>query len=109
MRSRNLKKTQIERRTIGYVRVSSAEQANEGVSLAAQEARIGLYGAAMGFDVSEVISDRERRQGALNAPASSVACRRAARRDRTGRDLQARSADPLDARPCRTARTVRAP
>jgi site-specific DNA recombinase len=45
------------RRTIGYVRVSTEEQAKEGVSLSAQEARIAAYCAAMGFDVPEVVRD----------------------------------------------------
>jgi site-specific DNA recombinase len=45
------------RQTIAYVRVSCDEQAVEGVSLAAQEARIAMYCAAMGWTVSDVICD----------------------------------------------------
>ncbi|MEO6835424.1 MAG: recombinase family protein [Candidatus Tumulicola sp.] len=45
------------RRTVGYVRVSTEEQAAAGVSLAAQEARIAAYATAMGWHVSEVIRD----------------------------------------------------
>lgn len=46
-----------ERQTVAYVRVSTEDQAENGVSLAAQTARIGAYCTAMGFDVSEVIRD----------------------------------------------------
>jgi site-specific DNA recombinase len=45
------------RQTIAYVRVSCDEQAVEGVSLAAQEARIAMYCAAMGWTVSDVVCD----------------------------------------------------
>lgn len=38
-------------RAVGYVRVSSDEQAVEGVSLDAQEARIRAYAAMRGFDL----------------------------------------------------------
>lgn len=40
-----------------YVRVSSEEQAVEGISLAAQEAKLRAYAAMRGFDVVEVVSD----------------------------------------------------
>jgi DNA invertase Pin-like site-specific DNA recombinase len=42
---------------VAYVRVSTEEQANEGVSLAAQEARIRSYCAMRGLDLVEVIID----------------------------------------------------
>jgi site-specific DNA recombinase len=45
------------RKTIGYVRVSTQEQADEGVSLAAQSSRIGAYCAARSWDAAEVVHD----------------------------------------------------
>lgn len=44
-------------RFIGYVRVSTDEQATEGVSLAAQAERIRQYAGAMGYDLAEVVED----------------------------------------------------
>ena len=40
-----------------YVRVSTAEQATEGLSLAAQEARLRAYCAMRGLAVAEVVID----------------------------------------------------
>ena len=40
----------MERSTIAYVRVSTAEQTVRGASLAAQEARIAACCAAMGWE-----------------------------------------------------------
>ncbi len=42
---------------IAYVRVSTEEQANEGVSLAAQEARIRAYCAMRGLELADVVID----------------------------------------------------
>ena len=42
---------------VAYVRVSTEEQANEGVSLAAQEARIRAYCSMRGLELVEVITD----------------------------------------------------
>ncbi len=44
-------------RALGYVRVSTEEQAREGVSLDAQEARIRAYATAKDLDLVEVIRD----------------------------------------------------
>lgn len=44
-------------RAIGYVRVSTEEQAAEGVSLEAQEARVRAYCAMRGLDLVEVVVD----------------------------------------------------
>ncbi len=44
-------------RLVAYLRCSTAEQAAEGVSLAAQEARIRAWGDAVGAEVVEVIAD----------------------------------------------------
>lgn len=42
---------------VAYVRVSTEEQANEGVSLDAQEARIRAYCAMRGLELAEVVVD----------------------------------------------------
>jgi DNA invertase Pin-like site-specific DNA recombinase len=42
---------------IAYIRVSTEEQANEGVSLAAQEAKIRAYCTLRGLDLVEVVVD----------------------------------------------------
>jgi site-specific DNA recombinase len=57
MRAKRIKKAISARRTIAYARVSTEEQATIGVSLDAQEARIGAYAIAMGFDVSDIVQD----------------------------------------------------
>lgn len=48
---------QESRRACAYIRVSTEEQALEGVSLAAQEDRIRAYAAAQGLDLGEVYRD----------------------------------------------------
>lgn len=68
MRNRKTRIAAEDRKTIGYVRVSTQDQATEGVSLDAQEARIGAYAAAMGFDVSEVICDAGESAKSLQRP-----------------------------------------
>jgi DNA invertase Pin-like site-specific DNA recombinase len=44
-------------RAVAYIRVSTEEQATEGVSLAAQEAAVRAYCAMRGMDVAEVVID----------------------------------------------------
>jgi site-specific DNA recombinase len=44
-------------RAVGYTRVSSLEQAESGISLAAQEARIRAYCTMQGWECVEVVSD----------------------------------------------------
>src|SRR5271169_1320089 len=44
-------------RAIGYVRVSTAVQVSEGVSLDAQRARIAAWAAANGAELPEVFTD----------------------------------------------------
>jgi site-specific DNA recombinase len=56
------------RKTVAYVRVSTQDQATEGVSLDAQEARIGAYCVAMGFGASEVIRDAGESAKSLQRP-----------------------------------------
>jgi DNA invertase Pin-like site-specific DNA recombinase len=48
--------------------VSTEDQAREGVSLDAQEARIAAYASAMGFDVSENIRDAGESAKSLKRP-----------------------------------------
>src|SRR5579872_3549751 len=45
------------RKSVGYIRVSTEEQAREGVSLAAQDARIRAFAVATGRDLSEIAVD----------------------------------------------------
>ena len=51
------KVTQAEKLTVGYVRVSSDDQAQHGVSLEAQEARIRAFAVATARSLDEVIID----------------------------------------------------
>jgi site-specific DNA recombinase len=57
VRARSASNTPADRRSIAYVRVSTEDQAREGVSLDAQEARVAAYAVAMGWRVSEVVRD----------------------------------------------------
>jgi len=68
MRSRKNAAATADRKTIAYVRVSTADQAAEGVSLDAQEARVASYCAAMGFGVPEVIRDAGESAKSLQRP-----------------------------------------
>jgi site-specific DNA recombinase len=56
------------RRTIGYVRVSTDDQAREGVSLEAQSARIAAYCAALEFPLAETIEDAGESAKGLQRP-----------------------------------------
>lgn len=47
----------LDRSTVAYVRVSTEDQADRGVSLDAQEARIAAYAIALGLEVSEFVRD----------------------------------------------------
>ena len=44
-------------RAIGYVRVSTVEQATEGMSLDAQESRIRAWAEATGAKIVEIVRD----------------------------------------------------
>lgn len=55
-------------RAVGYVRVSSEEQAKEGVSLAAQEAKIRSYCELYGVEITEVVHDAGQSAKSLNRP-----------------------------------------
>jgi DNA invertase Pin-like site-specific DNA recombinase len=67
MRRRKMQIAQ-NRKTVAYVRVSTEDQAREGVSLDAQEARIAAYCAAMGWGVPEVICDAAESAKSLQRP-----------------------------------------
>ena len=68
MRGRKAKSEPPARQTIGYVRVSTQEQAANGVSLDAQEARIVAYCTAMGWHLSTVIRDAGESAKTLKRP-----------------------------------------
>ena len=55
-------------RAMGYVRVSTDDQAREGVSLEVQEARIGAYCAAKGWQLVSVIRDEGKSAKDLKRP-----------------------------------------
>ena len=49
--------TESNRKAVAYVRVSTVEQVNEGVSLPAQEERLAAYARAQGLDLVAVIRE----------------------------------------------------
>jgi site-specific DNA recombinase len=55
-------------KVIGYVRVSTDRQAEQGVSLEAQEAKIRAMATVQGADLSEVIIDGGESAKSLNRP-----------------------------------------
>jgi DNA invertase Pin-like site-specific DNA recombinase len=55
-------------RVIGYVRVSTQEQADGGVSLAAQEAKVRAYAALHDLELVDVIIDAGQSAKTLNRP-----------------------------------------
>jgi DNA invertase Pin-like site-specific DNA recombinase len=66
----NVKKAKIERGAVGYIRVSTVDQADHGVSLEAQEGRIRDWCIANGYVLREVNVDRGLSGGrADNRPA----------------------------------------
>jgi site-specific DNA recombinase len=69
MRHRRQKAAKPSRSIVGYVRVSTEEQASSGVSLDAQEARIGAYCAAMNLDGVCIVGDRGASAKSLERPA----------------------------------------
>jgi site-specific DNA recombinase len=68
MKARRVRLAAVNRRSIAYLRVSTEDQARDGVSLDAQEARISAYARAMEFDVSEVIRDAGESAKSLKRP-----------------------------------------
>jgi site-specific DNA recombinase len=55
-------------KVIGYVRVSTQEQADGGVSLAAQEAKVRAYAALHDLELVEIIIDAGQSAKTLNRP-----------------------------------------
>jgi len=72
-------------KTIGYVRVSTQEQATEGYSLAAQEAKIRAYADLYGLDLVDVVTDAGVSAKSLDRPGLQAALIR----------LEAREAEAL--------------
>lgn len=64
----NKKKSPGKPRAIGYIRVSTAQQASEGVSLDAQEVRIRAYCDLHGLDLIDIIVDAGESAKSLNRP-----------------------------------------
>lgn len=60
-------------RVVGYVRVSTEEQANEGASLAAQRTRLEAYAVAMDLDLVAVFEDAGRSAKNLDRPGIRAA------------------------------------
>ncbi len=59
-------------RAVGYVRVSTEEQAREGISIEAQEERIRALAAAKGWNLSNVIKDAGFSGKNLNRPGAKA-------------------------------------
>jgi site-specific DNA recombinase len=55
-------------RAMGYVRVSTEDQAQNGVSIEAQEAKIRAYCVAKDWDLVTVVRDEGRSAKDLNRP-----------------------------------------
>jgi DNA invertase Pin-like site-specific DNA recombinase len=60
-------------RVVGYIRVSTEQQAEEGVSLDAQRARLEAYAVAMDLDLVEVFEDRGISAKTLSRPGLTEA------------------------------------
>lgn len=67
------------RRVIGYVRVSTDKQADEGVSLEAQRAKLAAYAELYGYALVDVAEDAGRSGSTLDRPALAGALDRLAR------------------------------
>ena len=63
-------------KAIGYIRVSTTEQANEGYSLAAQERKLRAYADLYGIDLVDVIADAGASAKALDRPGLTEALAR---------------------------------
>ncbi len=68
MRGRRARVATADRRTFAHVRVSTEDQATTGVSLDAQEARIGAYCTAIDWKVPEVVRDACESAKSLKRP-----------------------------------------
>jgi len=89
---------------IGYVRVSTDWQAEHGVSLEAQEAKIRAMATVQSAELLEVIFDGGESAKSLNRPGRQRLLALIKRRQSpSGHRRQARSADPQCQRPLLTA------
>ncbi len=68
MTSTRIPRKATPRRIVGYVRVSTEDQAREGVSLAAQEERIRAFAFATGRELDEIVIDAGESAKTLNRP-----------------------------------------
>jgi site-specific DNA recombinase len=84
MRLRKAKATPAERATIGYVRVSTEDQATTGVSLDDQQGRLRAYSAAMGWGSLEAVVDAGESAKSLQRPGIALLLERV-RRDEIAR------------------------
>lgn len=66
MMHRHRRKAAAVRHTVAYIRVSTEEQAREGVSLDAQESKIVAYAAALGWTLSDIVRDAGESAKSLN-------------------------------------------
>ncbi len=60
-------------RVLGYVRVSTEEQATTGISLAAQRAKLTAYAALYDLEMVDVIADEGQSAKSLNRPGLKLA------------------------------------
>jgi DNA invertase Pin-like site-specific DNA recombinase len=75
-RTRNVQQTNAsntETRVVGYIRVSTEEQATDGSSLGAQRAKLAAYALAMDLDLVAVHEDAGRSAKDLNRPGLRAA------------------------------------
>jgi len=68
MRRKATKEEGARVRAVGYVRVSSKEQADEGVSLDAQRAKLDAYAQLYDLDLVAVLADEGKTAGDLKRP-----------------------------------------
>ena len=68
MRGRRTRAGATKRATVGYVRVSTDDQAENGVSLAAQEERLRAYAVATGRELDEIVVDAGESAKTVNRP-----------------------------------------
>ena len=71
-------------RVLGYVRVSTTEQANSGLGLAAQEATIRAECERRGWELLDVVADEGESGKSLDRPGLQSALTRIAERDADG-------------------------
>jgi len=62
-------------RAVGYVRVSSKEQAEEGISLEAQRAKLDAYAGLYDLNLVRVLADEGKTAGNLRRPGAQEALR----------------------------------